>query len=46
MRVENAKEFGYVKKEISNMHINFAVLREDVWTNKKDIYQLKQASST
>ncbi|API91736.1 MULTISPECIES: hypothetical protein [unclassified Virgibacillus] len=43
MRVENAKEFGYVKKELSNMHLNFSVLRDDVWTNKKEIYQLKKA---
>ncbi len=43
MRVENAKEFGYVKKELSNMHLNFSVLRDDVWSNKKEIYQLKKA---
>lgn len=44
MRIENAKEFGYVKKELSNMHLNFSVLRDDVWSNKKEIYQLKKAS--
>ncbi|NBJ68836.1 MULTISPECIES: hypothetical protein [Clostridia] len=43
MRIENAKEFGYVKKELSNMHLNFSVLRDDVWSNKKEIYQLKKA---
>lgn len=30
MRMDNAKEFGHIKKELNNLNLNFSVLRDDV----------------
>ncbi|MFU0789281.1 hypothetical protein JNUCC74_16095 [Cerasibacillus sp. JNUCC 74] len=35
MRMDNAKEFDHIKKELNNVNLNFSVLRDDVWANKK-----------
>lgn len=42
IRMDNAKEFDHIKKELNNVNLNFSVLRDDVWANKKDIYRLKK----
>lgn len=42
MKVSNAKEFGKLRKKVSDVSINQELLREETWENKVDIQRIKK----
>ncbi|OZU88251.1 hypothetical protein CIL03_11390 [Virgibacillus indicus] len=41
MKISNAKEFGLLKEQNSNISTNLVLLRDDTWANKVDIHRIK-----
>lgn len=41
MKISNAREFGALKEENSQIFTNLKLLREDTWENKVDIHRIK-----
>lgn len=41
MKIENAKEFGEMKEQIKNVEAGMGVLKDETWSNKRDIYRVK-----
>ncbi len=41
VKVQNAKEFSEIKDRLENLEASHDVLKDETWTNKKDIYRIK-----
>jgi len=42
MKLQNAKEFGEIKEQMKDMGASIDLLKEESWTNKKDIHRVKK----
>ncbi|MEK3889301.1 hypothetical protein [Bacillus sp. FSL K6-3431] len=42
LRLQNAKDFGEVKEQIKILEDSFEILKEETWTNKKDIRRVQR----
>ncbi|WP_170008456.1 hypothetical protein [Bacillus fonticola] len=41
MELRNAKDLGEMKEKFDTVEAGIAVLKDDTWSNKKDIYRIK-----
>lgn len=42
LRLQCAKEFGEIKEQISGIEVSVEMLREDSWSNRKDILRVQK----
>lgn len=42
LKLQNAKEFGEIKEQISSIEISVDMLKEESWNNRKDIRRIQQ----
>ncbi|MFB4164959.1 hypothetical protein ACE1TI_14290 [Alteribacillus sp. JSM 102045] len=41
MKRQNAKEFSDIKDRLENLEASYDVLKDETWTNKRDVYRIK-----
>ncbi|CAM4096087.1 hypothetical protein [Lederbergia lenta] len=42
LRLQNAKDFGVVKEQIKTLEDSIEILKDETWTNKKDIRRVQR----
>ncbi len=42
LRLQNAKDFGVVKEQIKTLEDSIEILKDETWTNKKDIRRIQR----
>lgn len=42
LALQNAKEFGLLREQINDLEATIGVLKEDNWSNRKDIHRVKK----